>query len=248
MNVLNKQPENHIYHCYGLYYLTSLIPISLIYSAAIIFYRNNNYFPYFEELGFGILEKRFIEVGFNMCAWIMLPTFLFTDGVIQIFNKKNKSNEKDKKNARDNYKLYRFLTGASATLAFLSCIAYGSIIISEFLKYFYICEVTFLISATIYFLLINFMFDIVQINKKEQASSCKKSNIGLLDWIHAFSGLLLFSFSYLLKNNFVQNNDISVCISKALQYLGISLLFLNFIRIHLRMPRINFFLTYQKKC
>ena len=248
METIRQPPENQIYHNNFLYYFTALVPISLIYAALIIFYQKYYYLPFFEDLGVNFPEKRFLEIGFNICAWIMLPTLLFTDGAIRIRNQQSNSKEKTSEQSF-NFKTYRLLTQITGLLSFLSCITYGAIVISDSLKYQFISLAVFLISTTIYFLFINLMFTKVKMNNKNDFSPEGKSNISFLDWTHAFSGLTLYALSYVLKNHtkIISNSEIIIFISKIFQYIAITLLFLNFIRILFRMPTINFFLAYKKE-
>lgn len=248
----NNKVQNHqIYHNRGFYYFTFLIPTTLIYSASIVFYKKKNYIPYFEDIGINIPEKRLVEVAFNVCAWIMLTTLLITDGTIQVRNYKNKSIISGDKTSKNDFKysIFRFLTCIFAGLTFLSCIAFGSILISDSLKYHYICCYLFLISSALYFSLVNVMFVIVKMNTTKEVNLNDTSNIGFIDWIHAIIAPVFFVISFLLKNNIVSiiNNNINIFISKSLQYAGITLLFLNFVRILLRMPVINITLAYKKK-
>lgn len=247
MKDINVPPNHQIFHNRGFYYFTFIIPTTLIYAAAIIFYHKNNYFPYFEDIGKNLPEKRFVEVGFNVCAWIMLTSLLTTDGAIQSRNEKNKRNKQGDKTVKNDskYKITRFLTCVFGGLTFLSCIAFGSILVSDSLKFYYVCSFFFLFSSSFYFLCVNLMFVIVKMNNKKQVDNNDRSNVGIIDWIHAVVGPLFFALSYLLKNNFfVFQNEI---ISKSLQFSGITLLFLNFVRILLRMPVINIFLVYKNK-
>ena len=246
----NQLTKHQIYQNHVFYYFTSFIPIIFIYTAVIVFYNKNKYIPYFEEIGFNLPEKRLIEVGFNICAWIMLVTFLITDGGIQIRNKKYMSNLKVDKNSENNFqfKTGRLLTGIFAALSFFSCVAYGSILISNSYKYHYIFCGAFLVSTSLYFSLVNIMFVIVKMNKRKELNKNDKSDIVLIDWIHALIGPIFFVISYLLKNHFISiiDDNISSRISKSLQYIGITLLFLNFVRILFRMPVINMYLVYKK--
>ena len=245
-------PKHQIYHNRGFYYFTFIIPVTLIHIAALIFYYKNNYFPFFEDIGNCLPEKRFVEVGFNVCAWVMLTTLLITDGAIQTRNQKikliihgNKTVKNDSK-----YRIFRFLTCIFGGLTFLSCIAYGSILLSDSLKYHYIFGVTFLISTSFYFSFVNLMFVMVKMSNKKEIGLKDTSSVCLIDWIHSIIAPIFFVFSYFLKNHliFTQfNENINDAISKILQYCSITLLFLNFVRIHLRMPVINIFLVYKKK-
>lgn len=242
-------PSKHqIYHNRGFYYFAFFIPVTLIYAAVITFYHRNKFIPYFEEVGINLPEKRLIEAGFNVCAWIMLTALLITDGAIQTRNQKIKSILHKSKN-NFSFSLFRFLECIFGGLTFLSCIAYGSILISDSIKYHYIFGILFLISSSLYFLFVNLMFSLVKMNTKKEITINDKSNIGLIDWIHAIIGPMFFVLSYLMKCRFIlfQNKEVNNNVSKLLQYIGITLLFFNFVRILLRMPVINIFLAYKKK-
>lgn len=238
-----ERPQNiNTYDPFGYFFFTTISPISLTYAGVFFFYQKKHILPFLHDLAVDLPEKRLFSVGFNISAWIMIPTFLMIKTAVSLKHTKTSSKKEDthvKKNTYFNF--LRYMMIIFAVLMIISDLCFASLTITKSTFLHFLTGFLFLIFSTFYFIFLNLLFNCVKMNPNPKQDG---SAIKIFDWIHTFAAVFLIFISYLIQ---IKRIPLNIEYAKFLQLAAVTVHFLNFIRLYLRIPKMHIFMAYKSK-
>ncbi|OHS99299.1 hypothetical protein TRFO_34303 [Tritrichomonas foetus] len=214
---VEKDRIPNFYNPSGFLKAISFIPPAFVGGSYYLFFKKNDILPNIFEVTLNLPEKRLIEVGFNISAWLLFPVAMVIDKTFLFYFKKFIKHEKTKKdekipsknsnemktsdnledkqlkhnkqqnNNSSSFSTLRFFLNFFAVLSFFAAICFGFVSFSFSEIVCVLSFFSYIIFISCYLVMINLLLN----QLSHHSNSVRKLNG--FDWIHIFIGpILLF--------------------------------------------------------